>query len=156
MGFRQIEVGTKIDDDTGTWDDESLCYNVYFTRDIDGIPITYDRNSINGKFSYSWNYEYIKISVNESGIFEFNWHGNSTVGDKIYSNVSLLGFEEIKNYFINGIKAKRSYFEESDNIINSTINITEIKLGYMKTQKKDENGAYILIPVWDFFWKHCR
>lgn len=134
-------------------------YIFFFTRVVDGIPLTYEKrdrtsygSSSNPAFSAPREYEFIKVAVSNNGIEEVLVNGNLTLSDKITENAPLMGFDEIKE------RAEEYFFLRYQSVNQSDSNTTDkriiyidrINLGYMQITAQN-SSKQTLIPVWDFF-----
>ncbi len=95
-----------------------------------------------------WPYERIVIGVDDSGIMQFSWVGNSKIIKTNDTSVKLISFEQIKDIFKENMGIKYAYSDES--VLVSKYFVTKIILGMTRIKNKD---GYLLVPVWDFFGK---
>ena len=152
IGFshKKTAIGYGMDETCWHIVEDKLCHFLYYTRDVEDIPITYERSAVGAHFAPSWTKETIRFAVDESGIFDFQWRGCSEITEKLHQHVVLKDFDTVIENFFCGEKVRYAFFEEDENLIDFTIDIYEVRLGYMEMPIKDEDG-YMLTPVWDFF-----
>lgn len=127
-------------------------YVVTFTRVADGVIChTGNYMSISKSQDYSPEIvnETVSVGLTSSGIWSFTWDGYFELGEKQVDNVALLSFDEIKDAFKNSMKLCYSNKEEMGG--PTQFRIKSIVLGYSKTAIKNEQGACMLMPVWNFY-----
>lgn len=141
--FTEDEEGKMVAADNG--------YGVYFTRVIDGIPVTYthtDGSTSEGNWS-SWPYEKLYMIYNDGGLVDFQWWDPYTVADKSDEYVFLMPFDEIQKIFKEMFQKKYAFYTENNMKVNFAID--EIRLGYMRVMEKGNVMEGTMVPVWDFF-----
>ncbi|MFZ7120484.1 MAG: DUF6034 family protein [Eubacteriaceae bacterium] len=138
--------------------DTPQSYVFYFTKNVEGTPITYQESRLNAEelskqFAPIFGQEMIRVIVDDTGILEFWWSAPSKVTNIINSNVELLPYEDIQKIFKEYIPLKCDLVNDyqDDVIIHRTININRVVLGLTQVMKKDALGEYMLIPTWSFF-----
>lgn len=128
------------------------CYLIYFTRTVDGVPTTYDYrtgdSSISDTYESTWAYERITVGIDDSGIVQFDWEGNASLGDLVTPDAQLLPFENIQDAFVQSMESIYAYPEGNSAVLE--FHIDRIVLGMTRVKNKD-GGEYRLVPVWDFF-----
>lgn len=128
-------------------------YKIYFTRELDGIPVTYtyapggttvDENEA------PWPYEAISFIYGEEGIEDFLWVNPYQVEEAGNEYVFLLPFTDIQAVFEKILPKKYADWDEE---ISAEVyyEIDEVKLGYMRVREKGNTEKGTMIPVWDFF-----
>ena len=134
------------------------CYLLYYTKVYNGLPSTYEDvdmagGTIDDKDVYTppVDYDRITIAINDEGILSFEWLGRETQTGVLNENITLLPFEEIQEVFKQIMKVKYAYVDENNSEDNPELKITAIKLGFMRVQRADYPGQYMVIPVWDFY-----
>lgn len=153
------------------YQDSSLGVNyvLHYTRQIDGIPITYTSqiggSVIEDEFGEwtPWEDEQLEFIYDAEGLWRMNWSNPYEISTISEEAVFLLPFSEVKQIFESvmmtnygkSISYSDSYGNYLDNyesyLSSMEINVSSVRLGYMKIQEKgDKNGAK-LVPVWDFF-----
>ena len=135
------------------------CYMFFFTRVVDGIPLTYEERERassgtdgNTAYSKSWEYENIKIAVSADGIQEVTINGNMVLGEKLVENAALIPFDQIM------ARAEECFFQRyhlPDYAVDAgatkrVIHIDRVRLGYMQMAAQN-SGEQTLTPVWHFY-----
>lgn len=142
-----------------------LAHIFIYTRQIDGIPITYDcrDSAYQNEYAPLNYYDRLEIAVSQRGLEDIKWLGLMELGEKYEDDVPILSFEDVIACANNGLCCRYAADDSEDpyraaegdvTIGCSTgvrIDITKITFGYMQRFIPDENGTYDLIPVWDFF-----
>ncbi len=109
----------------GSDSDGHQAYLFAFTREVNGVPSTYeyeiggnvpqediDRADGKGEYIEPHPYERILMAIDDTGILEFQWLSPDTVGETVSENAETLPFEKImetfeKQFFIrNALKSK--------------------------------------------------
>lgn len=117
-----------------------------YTRVVDGIPVTYvaDRSSYDESQQDYW--EVMKLSYDEEGLAQFLWSNPAKIYDMSDEYVFLLPFSDILDIFKKEAPVINQGYVEGF----KTIEIEEIKLGYMWIPDISTEMEGMLIPVWDF------
>lgn len=130
-------------------------WQVTYTRNIDGFPITAEENLGGGLESHDdtttvpWCYERVTITVNDEGLQCVEIMNLYDVEEQQVENVQMLPFPEIAGIFEQMLK-----IENSDMTYTKSVNyeIDQVKLGYMRIYDPGaDNRSGLLVPVWDFF-----
>ncbi len=143
----------------------TMAYSVVFTRTVDGIPLTYTpidsvglsiEKSDEKRYADMWSYERIMINIDDGGIANVFWNGNTRVGDCINENVRILPFEDIASRAVDQIKMQSAFLTDQGadgeglHVKRSEYCLNRAKLGFARVCVKD-SGGYQIIPVWDFY-----
>ncbi|MFA5675793.1 MAG: DUF6034 family protein [Christensenellales bacterium] len=129
-------------------------YSFVYTRTVGGIPTVYVNNKMftvfTDKYNEDWPEEQMIIDIDDTGILSWSWTSPSSVIKTENANVPLLPFNEIQE------KAKQQLilsapFIDEVNVISNKIHIDKITLGMTCIQSQNNDGEYLLVPVWDFF-----
>ena len=121
-----------------------------YTRAVDGVPITYTDDALmftwqdDGTFQIPWTYETLTVYVGDDGIEELRWEAPYTLTETVTEDSALMAFDDIMDIF------EKMYLVEQDGM-EADVTVTDIRLGYMRVLKQDEQGVGLLVPVWDFF-----
>ena len=143
----------------GGYDKFDLCYILFFTRSVNGLPELYSYRTPEYHEAYSAPIpcEMVVATVDASGITSFEWTSPMEV-EIVSENTQLLELEQImaafENYiFLSGAwgSEKKSNDENVNPIIKREINIDKIELGLSRIQKQDSMGEYYLVPAWHFY-----
>ena len=132
-------------------------YEVLFTRQINGVNITYtdvdSSNSAFGTNSYapSWGYEKIQMFVDDAGVFGLLFNEQYEILDTTVPSAKLISLEDAIKSFVNMIELKFARTESSTIKKDATIQVTEIRLGLTRVQEKGDLEQGYLVPSWTFF-----
>lgn len=130
-------------------------YIFYFTRMVDGVPITYTDSYGGGLEDMDstlipWSYERCEVIVGDDGIEKVEIYNPYKIEEIQTENVELMDFDniiEIYEQMMEISNADISEFEKS-----RTYHIKKITLGYSRIYDPTvDNTSGILVPVWDFF-----
>lgn len=133
---------------------ETDAYRFEFTRQIDGVPVTYESRS--GDMSDSQNsynnsraYERLTVIVSDHGIYAVEYSNPYEIICTDDASAELISFDQLIE-IAQSISPLQYASYEADGR-TAEIHIDRIVLGYMRVQKRDNPEEYHLIPVWDFF-----
>lgn len=129
-------------------------YLFVFTREVNGLPTTYDANdTANDENNYyqHFAYERVFMTIDDTGIAEFTWNSPMKLSETLSSNAKILGFEEVMN-----ILEKQFFIHRAPKDDTYVYTITKITLGFMRLPVKDKPDEFILVPVWDFFGSYKK
>lgn len=161
MGFTEFAAAGDEFFQTYGWNEEINAYSednkdgygVHFTRTLDGIPVTYTYNegtSMEDESLSAWPYEEVKILYDTEGIVNFKWTNPYNIEKLSEETVFLISFSDIENIFEEMFLKKYSdLYAESDT--QTSFEINQIRLGYMRIMEKGNAMEGTMIPVWDFF-----
>ncbi len=128
-------------------------YEIYFTRELNGIPVTYTHEpgtTVEDSNHPSWPYEAVNLTYGEEGLLDFLWINPCEVEESGDEYVFLLPFSDIQAVFEKMIPKK--YADRyQDTSVEIYYEIDEIRLGYMRVREKGNAKEGTMIPVWDFF-----
>lgn len=142
-------------------DEAKQCYALYFTREINNLPVSmvfdYDSPKSEGydgaAYAPLWQGEYIVICVDQQGIAYMKWV-NPTNITPIEGTTELLNWEELKQCFKKAVSIINIDVDNSGNESMKTfIEVNSINLGYAYTRISNQTGTYRLSPVVDFIGK---
>ena len=149
-------------------------YLIYYTRTIDGVPVTYDERSSSNNFadnSYAPPdlYERITVSVDDSGVTYIRWQGQIGIDRTLAESNRIISFEDVmtlakeqlsfaytvydagQQQSANAVaQAQPSSPIDKGEAVSNEVHIQRITLGLMQLPVKDEDRR-VLAPVWDFF-----
>ena len=136
--------------------DTQQCWGVRFERVMDGIPVSTVSASHasdsaapaeeNTAFVPTYQPEDLFVAVGDEGILGFEWSNVAEVTAKRSKSVELLPFDDVLERAKNNVFYK--IYAEDDIAVDMTIN--QIKLSLMRIGKRDDNGTFLIVPVWDF------
>ncbi len=149
----------------GTWDGDmrgddpdvyigGYGWQVDYTRDVDGFPVTDEMDSGGALESMEstlepWCYELIQITVNQDGLQFARIENLYDMGEQRMENVQMLSFPEIADIFAQIIQIQNADMGNTD---ERKITITKIALGDMRIYDPSVDSTIgTLVPVWDFF-----
>ena len=121
-----------------------------YTRVVDGVPITYAGNLMtvaltdDGVFRMPWGYETLCLYVGDDGIDELRWEAPYALTETVTGDSALLPFGDIMDIF------EKMYVVQNDGRAMD-VAVSDIRLGYTRVLKQDEDGVGLLVPAWDFF-----
>lgn len=133
-------------------------YVFYFTREVDGVPITYTNTpggGVEGDMETSttvpWTYEWCNITVGGDGtVCEAEISNPYEVGDVQTKHVKLLDFKSVIKIYEQMMEISGGGFTDWENF--RTYNIRRITFGYARIYNPEaDSTSGILVPVWDFF-----
>lgn len=136
--------------------DAPQCYVFYFTRNVQGVPITYqesrlDSDALAEQYAPYWGQESVRVAVDDSGLVEFYWAAPMETKEVRNANVELLPFGEIQKIFQENIARNVDFINENTEVIHRDFHINRIVLGLTKVREKDAQNGFTLIPTWSFF-----
>ncbi len=130
-------------------------YRFIFTRKINQVPVTYVKdtdllNTVSNTPLYNepWPDEELIISVDDTGIVDFQWKYPVQIKNILNNNADIMSFDVIRQIFKDQLIRQNVW--EDHSILSEAITINRIELGLVKVSKKDSDG-YMFIPAWDFF-----
>ena len=134
----------------------------YYTRKIDGCPVTYT-SAIGGGLEdmdstiEPWTYEHLSIVISKEGLEELSYGSPYELGEVQVENVKLLDFEEIAQIYSQMMQYKLSGELEGGYIKSCKVNVNRVTLGYSRIYSPtQDNRSGVLVPVWDFFGNYER
>lgn len=123
---------------------------LHYTRVVDGVPVTYSGDLVSvtmtddGRFQFPWAYEELTVYVGDDGIGELYWDAPYELTETVTEDSALLRFDDIMDIF------EKMYVVSNDGQ-ERDVTVSDIRLGYTRVLKQDEDGVGLLVPVWDFF-----
>lgn len=129
-------------------------YQVHYTRDINGFPVTDEEDDGGGLESMEstlepWSYERVEIIINKDGLQKVMIRNLYEVQEKQVENVEMMSFPEAASIFESMLQIKNSDMTYSKGI---RFDIDKVTLGYMRVYDPGaDNTTGLLVPVWDFF-----
>lgn len=130
-------------------------YIFYFTRMMDGAPITFT-DSYGGALEdmdstlIPWSYERCEVIVGGDGIQKVEICNPYKVEGIQNEHVKLMDFDSIIKIYEQMMEVSNADIAEFEK--NRTYHIKKIKLGYSRIyDPMVDNSSGIIVPVWDFF-----
>lgn len=142
------------------YDYEEGAWAFYFTRVLDGIPLTYEMEPGAAVESMDsvvepWLYESCTVIVNKEGLCWAEIANLYRVEEVQVKNVELKSFSEIGSIFEKMIIIKNSGLE-NQGIKKRDMQVFRVSLGYMRIYDPGTDArSGLLVPVWDFFCKEA-
>ncbi len=133
-------------------------YILHYTRDVNGIPITYTDSTSRsfhaaGDRSETWDYEVIDFLITKEGIEQVCIDNLYDIDLKQIENLTLLPFSDIVSIFEKILPVQNSFVDECD--MTREYRINRITLGYSRIcDPATGSHTGTLIPVWDFFGEY--
>ena len=135
---------------------DQVGYGIYFTRILEGIPVTYTHAmgaTMEEDMDVSWPYESICLIYTKEGFANFQWIDPYQIEKESDEYVFLLPWPEVQGIFEEMLTKKyRDYFADSKDV-SVSFEINEVRLGYMRVIEKGNVTEGEMVPVWDFFGK---
>lgn len=139
-----------------SYQDSCAGYQVEYTRNLEGFPVTSEMNYGGGLESMestqeTWGYERVEILVNQEGLQQMKLLNLYQIGEKQVENVEMKTFPEIAAIFEQMIQIQNADMNEGETL---NLQIDRVTLGYMRVYDPGADfTSGILVPVWDFFGK---
>ena len=133
---------------------DQVGYGVYFTRLLEGIPVTYTHaggSSMEEDEDVAWPYENIWLIYTKEGFVNFQWIDPYQIEKESDEYVFLLPWSEIQGIFEEMLVKKYSDFFADNKDVTVSFDINEVRLGYMRVIEKGNVFEGRMVPVWDFF-----
>lgn len=167
MGFDYLDIAATqkmsvYNSNTGA---QTECYAFTFTRSLDGALATYaygssvvlktieELNAYAEEYARQWRVDEVVVGVDDSGVVYADINVPKTSVTQLAQGVELKDFSEIMEIFNRQaiIEGCFSPVGISELVVGRSVNVDEIRLGYMPTIWKDHPNEIIFVPVWDFF-----
>ena len=137
---------------------------------VDSVIETYVNHGIgfytdeNGNFQQMeafYQYEWMFVYVNDSGITEFSWYNRCRRGEELMYDTDLISFERIQDAFYQSFaedaaNTKEYQDEHKKEGVRTPFwdwTLTDIRFGYMRVTKgiaEEGEADYIMVPVWTY------
>jgi len=139
-------------------------YELVFTRQVAGVNVTYNdvkssggetknRSADSPDYTPSWGYEYIKIFVDDAGVFALEFRQPYEVTEIVMERAEILSLEEAVASFERMIGYQYAAYEtgEEEPCDDAYLCIDEIRLGLTRIAEKNAQEQGYLVPSWTFF-----
>ena len=136
-------------------------YELLFTRQVAGVNVTYNDVKSSGGSIYrdtpdytpSWGYEYIKIFVDDAGVFAMEFSHPHEVTEIVTDSAEILSLEEAVASFERMIGYQYAAYETGQRELcdDAYLCIDEIRLGLTRIAEKNAQQQGYLVPSWTFF-----
>jgi hypothetical protein len=123
-------------------------YAFYYTRHINGVPVTYDTEISGGaldEYDRAVYYEMASLTVDETGVRFMEYRAPYNVLETVEDNAKIIGMGEAVDIFEKQMKFK---YEAAGPESVFDINIHSIVFGLSRIKSGD--GGLLLVPTWDF------
>lgn len=148
---------------------KNVGYCFHYTRNLNGIPITYTQETGGFKGDTNseikpWCYETLDVYVTKDGIDMVSFINQYDIGDTKVNNLELMPFADIMAIYekmmtiqnADVLTDKRASGEDVGAPLNArTYRVDRIVFGYSRIYDPQAgNSAGLLVPVWDFFGEY--
>lgn len=144
--------------------DGEEAYLFCFTRNVDGIPVTYtiheathtydDENGDPIHYRINCAYESLRLVVSSDGLIDGRYESPYVIGAPLQTDVQLIDFNQMLEIVESILPLKFAWLEDSYD--STEVNVDRIVFGYTRVDFKDELYRYKLVPVWDVFGTSCN
>lgn len=132
---------------------DQVGYGICFTRELEGIPVTYTHAMGTGMedgVDVIWPYENICLVYTKDGFSNFQWINPYQIEKESDEYVFLLPWPEIQGIFEEMLAKKYNDFFADSKGVSVNFDINEVRLGYMRVIEKGNITEGRMVPVWDF------
>ena len=122
---------------------------LYYTPSYE-LPETFAYQRVSeGDYQSITQAECITVVVDDRGIRSLWFDFPHEVIGKLAEDSQLLPFPQLMDIAGRLLPLKQSFWEKT--FREYRVRVTDIRLGYMRVQSKNQPGQYQLVPAWDFF-----
>ena len=140
---------------TPVWDvfQNPQFYAFRYTRHLNGIPVndSHGGEICQNEYDYTSGLGVITLIVDDEGVCYISYHNPYDVGETIQTDCELLPFSQIMDIFSKVGLLSIQYLEHYEELQENTMEVYEIRFGYMAVRQPDNVDAYYYTPVWDFY-----
>lgn len=127
---------------------------MYYTRMLE-LPVTYEVTEVSGEYDQVAGYERLTVIVDDTGIRSMLFDTPCEVIGMSAADCVLLPFAQVMEIVRKVMPLSFGHLEGK--YADVRVNITDVRLGYMRVLSKDQPNTYEYLPVWDFFGtQQCR
>ena len=128
-------------------------YIFRYTKQIDGIPVNdcLYNSQLQNTYGFTSGLGSIAVVVRDDGVCSLTYENPYDLGELVEADVSLLSFEEVMEIFETTGMLSIQHLEMYEELEENTMNVYEIRLGYMSVRQSQNIDAYYYLPVWDFY-----
>lgn len=127
-------------------------YVLKYTRSLNGIPVNIDtRRGVGDGSDYTAGTESVWMTVNDDGVCWLEYANPVQTGKVVEENVELLSFDAIMDIFEKVSILSIQHLEIQEDLVETVMDIKEIRFGYMAVRQSESIGGYRYVPVWDFY-----
>ncbi len=135
---------------------ESKGWRVVFTRTSNGLPSIYVpvaslwNTAEAPALGAPWDQEVIFVTVDEAGVYCFDWRGAGKQKQVLQENIDLLPFEDI----LERVEKQLMYqhLPQNNEKVDFSISVKEIRLDSALVNVANEMDIGRKIPVWDIYY----
>ncbi len=98
-----------------------------------------------------WDYEFMIVAVDDSGIANVYWQGPLEVTEVLTENTAMLPWSDIEDVFKKMMVIKNATYEDTDTYTSVAIDITHASLSLQRVMERDSYTTGLLVPVWNFY-----
>ena len=102
-------------------------------------------------FGKEWDYEYLTIAIDDSGIVNLYWHAPLAVTDTITENANLLPWADVEATLLKMLSVKYMPLANGEGIVSYKIELTRARLSLQRVMERNNFTSGLLIPVWNFY-----
>ena len=122
---------------------------MFYTRSMP-LPVTCDLTPItNDTYALVGPSEQITVIVNDAGIAQVEYIQPHEITGILQEDSVLLPFDQIMQVAASLMPLK--YASSERYYADNRVQVTSIRLGYMRVMRQDKPGEFMLTPVWDFY-----
>ena len=141
---------------------EFTCYRLVNDVPVSSQHIDFQTGVSEGdevpQYMKEWAYEEIILGVSARGIETVTWNSPLDILETITDHTNLMSFEQIDEIFRQMFKVKYSELLgssiQSGGILNSSYEVTDVRLTLRRIREQNSTETGYLIPVWDFYGKY--
>ena len=135
---------------------EKYAYVFSLLRTVQGFSIastfgTSQASTEEMGFGKEWDYEYLTIAIDDSGIVNLYWHAPLAVTDTITENANLLPWAEVEATLLKMLSVKYMPLANGEGIVSYKIELTRARLSLQRVMERNNFTSGLLIPVWNFY-----
>ena len=136
---------------SNSYDDSIGAYGFFFTRQINGVTETYYNDENTDIYDgMSWQYEKIRIFVNDDGIVYADYSGPTEVTEVVTEKTELMPFEQIREVFEKMVVVVGSRIDNIGYVhVQAEYIVEEVRLGLTCIPEQGKDTA-LLVPTWSF------
>lgn len=149
-----ITQGERLNDGYNTVLSGEEAWILYYTRMLE-LPVTYEATEAGGEYDQVTGYERLAVIVDDSGIRSMRFDNPCEVIGTAAADCTLLSFEQVMEIVRKVMPLSFGWLEGK--YADVRVNITDVRLGYMRVKSKEQPNTYEYLPVWDFIGtEQCR
>jgi hypothetical protein len=153
MKIAEVVSAPLMDGGEGSQDKSKRAYAITFTRTLNGLHFICDPTQIRGEYRTGVDAERIRVHVDDQGIADVYWLGNTEITDVRTENVQLMDFAEIMRRAQQQLVAEHNLWSNdiSEKFVHFSCRIDRVVLSYYRILEKNSIDGFLMIPVWELF-----